>query len=860
MKTTLKHYCLRGEELDSKRASTVVQVLDKLDESILILDLWETQTLEAGTIDLLVQLVNQRAGRSQRTVFVGRDMPARLLTDKLMDVYPDIASARQAMLDLAQPQASTRDRSLPGVDSSAVAIPNAEPSTFLPDLLTIILAVLSRKWFLLAVAVIAVGAGLGAAYLFGSQTWETEAVLLYKPSDNDLADEYEVLQNLDESTTFIYRQGSRKENLTSTSVQIRTLVNTVKIPANLEAIRAALDLPVALNILGSAIDVRVQRDTELMIIRAVWDDAATAAAIVNGLVDIFIGANLRINKESIQDMRNRLASRLADVSSKLTSVERELRIFTERYRIVDIRRESEQYVQELIRLRTLRDEAASRKAALTVQIKNLDASITELNERAEAERTAMGSRTSVSEIEARIAALNRQLDDNKQRQLAATEYLSREADLDRIRRLHAEGLASRVDLDSAQAARDRALAASQQDPVTSALLAEIEALQAMKPDQLVATTATDRLIQELELKRFQARLDLVSAEGALSTYSASVVRVQQSIESLPAVNKEYARLSTEVAGLSAEAKGLERMLAQASTALEKGSGDFTIVAAAPVPIYPARSNRKLWAAGVAGALLALGWGGLLILELLDRRIRSVKEAEAALGINVLAGIPRQDRRRLMPGGSEEVPDIERYRIVAMKLRKAVPHKGARLLLASAVAQSGKSLFAANLAAVWGRSDERVLVMEAQTRINAKPWPLAALLAKPEPASLGLCDYLSFMTDSLVAITQPSILPGVDLVCRGTEGALPDLLGSARFRALLDEASDKYSIVLIEAPAILEFADAVLINPHCDATLFTLRSRSASPAKVLKALAEIDRSRLVGLVMTDLEPIFSKGES
>ncbi|MEI6874766.1 MAG: hypothetical protein WCL50_06510, partial [Spirochaetota bacterium] len=294
---------------------------------------------------------------------------------------------------------------------------------------------------------------------------------------------------------------------------------------------------------------------------------------------------------------------------------------------------------------------------------------------------------------------------------------------------------------------------------------------------------------------------------------------------------------------------------EANTALEKGVGDFTVIAYAPVPVYPASSNRRTLVIGAAVIVLVLGWGILLLIELLDLRIRSGREAAAALGIRVLASLQRADRRNLLPGIHGEVAHAEVYRILALKIRRSLSRPGERILIASVIPDAGKSVVAANLASAWGRSDERVLVLDTETRRKVRPWALDALAADGLPS--GLSDHLTFRAEGLGEIAHRSILPGVDLVGRGMEEALPEFLGSKRFAELLGEASGAYGLVLIEAPAVRDNADAAIIGGLCNAVILVVRSRSVTPTAVSRALDELGRERVLGIIMTDVEKAFAR---
>jgi Mrp family chromosome partitioning ATPase len=175
---------------------------------------------------------------------------------------------------------------------------------------------------------------------------------------------------------------------------------------------------------------------------------------------------------------------------------------------------------------------------------------------------------------------------------------------------------------------------------------------------------------------------------------------------------------------------------------------------------------------------------------------------------------------------------------------------------SPTGSGGKSLVAANLGLVWGRSDERVLVIDTETRAKAEAWPLSTLDTGGKDHA-GLGEFLTYRAQDLEEIATQSCLPGVDLVTRGVEDSLPDLLGSNRFRDLLESVSKTYSLVMLEAPPVLGFADAAIVAKNCDAVIVCIRARSVTPREVEQAIAELGHRRVLGIIFTDVIPAFNR---
>jgi len=728
---------------------------------------------------------------------------------------------------------------------------------------------LARHWWqFVIIAVAAAGIGAAAGFIVGTPTFEAEMVMLYNPTNDELSDEFEVIQNLDDSTTFIYRQGSRQERVDTPSLEIQTLLNTVEIPTNLETVREELQLAVPLTEIGAAVSARVIRDTDVMIIRGTWGDAKTAADLANTLARVYITNNRLINRQDLAETKTRLEIRYAETREELEGLEARYAEFAALNNFVDIDQETEQYIARQAEQQTALDQARSDEQMLAIQERNLGESIAELERAIALEEETRAGRISANEANRRIEQLIEQIDRSRQERATMAQLLIKEQELEIALERFDQRLISPDQLLRVQGEYDQLAAELEEDEQIRQWQEEIEALRALAFNDDAAMSPNVALLQELILRRLEIKLDQIAVGAAIETLETSVHRVEGRLDGLPDVTQEYARLRTRIGGLEAELNGYGALLAGAITAYENAASDFSIVSEAPVPLYPTQSSRRLIAAGVFVLVLLLGTMVIVLFELADTRIVSVAEAELRLSMEVLAEIPHcQNPEDLLPDLSESTV-FERFRTLALIVRKAVPERGARVLIASAKPSEGKSVVAANLAAVWGRQDERVLFIDAQVREQDATSLVDGLLIDRSkkathendvatPAIPGLNEYLSFQNEELAEITQPARFPGVDVVIRGSTQVVPDVLATNRMRELLDLASEQYTIVVIEASATLNFADAALLSRWCNACLFVVRSRTTRSSALVRALdlLRIEEMLMVGTILDDVQPIF-----
>jgi hypothetical protein len=132
--------------------------------------------------------------------------------------------------------------------------------------------------------------------------------------------------------------------------------------------------------------------------------------------------------------------------------------------------------------------------------------------------------------------------------------------------------------------------------------------------------------------------------------------------------------------------------------------------------------------------------------------------------------------------------------------------------------------------------------------------LAELVLGQEGNRPGLGGYLTYEAASLGEISGPARTAGVICVASDTAPRGGDALGSQRMRELLEEASSRYSLVLIDAPPVLPWADAEALAPFVDGAVAVVRSGSTPASLARAALAGLERAGvpLTGVVLNAVD--------
>ena len=176
-----------------------------------------------------------------------------------------------------------------------------------------------------------------------------------------------------------------------------------------------------------------------------------------------------------------------------------------------------------------------------------------------------------------------------------------------------------------------------------------------------------------------------------------------------------------------------------------------------------------------------------------------------------------------------------------------------ILVTSPGPSEGKTTVVQNLGIVLAESGRKVLLVDADFRRPhlhrkfglANEWGLIDLLSEDLPLS----EY------PLERLAVPTGLPGLAILPnRVTQNNVAKALYSPRFRAVLENFSRQYDMILVDAPPILSVADARIIAPLTDSLILVLRCGVTDRESAMEAYQRIqaDGVSLLGTVLTDYD--------
>ena len=324
---------------------------------------------------------------------------------------------------------------------------------------------------------------------------------------------------------------------------------------------------------------------------------------------------------------------------------------------------------------------------------------------------------------------------------------------------------------------------------------------------------------------------------------------QARLRILPRLEEKRRELERKLQLAYAVYEQLSKKLQEVQVIEKQNVSKAKIIAPALVPGKPI-SPKILLNLALGGFLgILLGAGTALILEAMDKSLKTLDEAKQLLGYPLLGTIPRiykkdKQGQELPVLNNPYSPVSNAFEILQTNLSFTMSDKELKVIVvSSSIPGEGKSFISANLAVAMAQLGKQVLLIDADMRHPCQQdiWDV--------PNVFGLSDVL--VGQAALNGSTTEALVTLDLL---TSGKIPPnpltLLESQRMASLVKDARNDYDFVIIDAPQLTAVADTLKLGKLADGILLVVRPEVANNDSVnaAKSLLEHSGQRVLGMVV------------
>lgn len=329
----------------------------------------------------------------------------------------------------------------------------------------------------------------------------------------------------------------------------------------------------------------------------------------------------------------------------------------------------------------------------------------------------------------------------------------------------------------------------------------------------------------LELLHLQGRLK--AAQRLKEDLMKMRDEVAKDLDTLPQEQAELAKLVQKKMSLEVELADLESSLNAIGLMLNVRQGDIELYQLAS----GSQQYKRMWVEFLPLIFLVggfvMGLSGVILLELGDKKIRTARQVEIQTDIPVsivIPAVPHIDEEAGNALFDELIKNFENY-----IYRESINNDTIQTLaFLSSVVGEGKSTLAYHTATYFKKLGNKVCLLNLSAKKND-------YFSKHTDARLNLKDLLDKSEEELFSEDIDALISGDksvdDLVSSGSldwisysEGeGVSEILQSRKMRAIMDQLKQRYDIILIDGPSIVENNYAIEVAMLSDATILVVGS-------------------------------------
>jgi capsular exopolysaccharide synthesis family protein len=384
------------------------------------------------------------------------------------------------------------------------------------------------------------------------------------------------------------------------------------------------------------------------------------------------------------------------------------------------------------------------------------------------------------------------------------------------------------------------------------------------PGDIRQSSSLDPERQRLAMRLVELNTQRDSLTRQLTIIGNSGGTLRSQLQNLP--NKQLARVRLEdqlklkkTLHDQMQAKLVDARTAEAETVSSLSLGQLSVL-----PLEPTAPKNPLLliiGGGIGG--LVLGAGAIFLLDMLEgtfytpEDLRESLKGQDVLVLGMLPNMPIQELHQSLPllihGELLYGEPYDRFRSNLRLNEGKLPRM---VLVTSSIASEGKSTVAYNLAIASARAGKRTLIIELDLR--------SATHARSINVSLDADQQLEPLRYFAQANECVQIVPDIEnlyiIPSPGVQRQASSILESNEIKRLIDDVRGRFDFVVIDAPALSQNNDALLLEPHTDGLILVTRPGLTQQAVVTEAIDQLNESetiRFLGSVVNGVEIVMPK---
>lgn len=274
------------------------------------------------------------------------------------------------------------------------------------------------------------------------------------------------------------------------------------------------------------------------------------------------------------------------------------------------------------------------------------------------------------------------------------------------------------------------------------------------------------------------------------------------------------------------------------------------------PVFP-NVPLNLTLALLVSALLAVG--AAILVDILDNTVREPDEVARELNTPVVGTLPsvknwrKHLNNRVLLTGATDDNAMSSFSESVRTLRNNIlladfDRRLKTILVTSASPAEGKSTTAAHIALAHAEQGKKTLLIDADLR---RPSVHRKFGFNP---TAGLSSVLLREVEWRQILVKTEAVPDLDILPAGPPSRrAADLIGSG-MQELLDDISQEYDLVIIDAPPLLGFAEPLQMSTCADGVIIVARAGETARKSIGSVVASLRRLNVnvIGLVLNEVK--------